>query len=336
MTNRTIPVAIFVFWLATTSWLVITKVVPGMRRGNPPNHHLVSAKQLRDIEPVVWDLKLDGHPMGWAASKVEDLDDGRMEIRTRVQFKAFPLEKSESAMRLVKKFADWAFSGTNAPLQFDNRTLLDKRGRLEAIYSSARFRDFDNSRPWMCVEGFVEDEKLELTFYVGENSVMKKTLAMRDDALISNEVSPCGFMPPLRLNQQWRTYQVNPFRASSGWQSTIVAKVERLDGIIWDNRAVETFRVVYRKDAGAGSLAADEHLGLMWVRPTDGMVLQQEVLLLGSRLTFYRRPVDEARPLAEALDRQWWGKVPVQLTEQSSTVNRVRDGALPPDTAPAP
>jgi hypothetical protein len=283
----------------------MAKVLPGLRRGDPPNHHLVSAKQMRESEPVVWHLKWNRHRIGWAATKVNELPEDRMEIRTRVQFEQLPLDKEDDSSWLMQKLAEWATPGAVRHLRFDNRTLLDHRGRLVAIWSSARFNDFADAKPWMRVHGEFEDRRLKLRFRAGDNVAVSRSIPIRRNALVSDEVSPRGFMPPLRLHQQWTTFQVSPMRAPTGLQSPIVAKVERFDGIIWDNRAVETFLVVYRKDPGAGSQAADEYLGRMWVRPDDGMVLQQEVIILGSRLIFVRGTAEEARTLIESLDEDW-------------------------------
>ncbi|NIL96090.1 MAG: hypothetical protein GTO53_02210 [Planctomycetales bacterium] len=310
MTNRLYPIAVFIFWLSTTSWLVIAKVVPGLRRGDPPNHHLVSAKQIRQSDPVVWHMKWNQHQIGWAATKVNDLADEGMEICTRVQFEQLPLDKDDSSSWLMQKLAEWAATGTTRRLRFDNRTLLDLRGRLQAIRSSARFNDFDEAKPWMRVDGEFEDHQLHLRFQAGDDVIFSRSISIRRNALVSDEVSPRGFMPPLRLHQQWTTLQVNPLRAPTGPQAPIVAKVERFDGIIWNRRAVETFLVVYRKDPGAGSQTADEYLGRMWVRPDDGMVLQQEVMVLGSQLTFVRGTPEEARALIETLEEDWADEPP--------------------------
>ncbi|NIP86580.1 MAG: hypothetical protein GTO03_13840 [Planctomycetales bacterium] len=157
----------------------------------------------------------------------------------------------------------------------------------------------------MQIHGQVDDHHLILRFQAGDHIKLNRSIPLRRHALVADELSPRGFMPPLRLHQQWTTFQVSPLRAPTGLQSPIVAKVERFDGVIWDKRAVETLLVVYRKDPGAGSRTAEDYLGRMWVRPDDGMVLQQEVLILGSRLTFVRGTPEEARAMRDSLPADW-------------------------------
>ena len=84
-----------------------------------------------------------------------------------------------------------------------------------------------------------------------------------------------------------------------------MATVERYDPMIWNGKLVETLLVVYRKDEGSGSRSADEYLGRLWVRPDNGMVLKQEIMLLGSRFTLQRREDPEATRLAADLQEDW-------------------------------
>jgi hypothetical protein len=310
MASRIYPVAVVVFWISAMSWLVIAKVMPSLRRGDPPNHHLMSARQLRDNLPVVWDLRWNEHRIGWAATKVQDLTDDRTEILTQVRFTRWPDANGQGTTSwLMQQLAEWASTGASGRLCINNRARLDADGRLTSVDSSVSFGDAADAQPWMKINGIVAGGHLNLEFRLGDqlddSPVASRSIPIRQQAMVANEISPRGYMPPLRLHQQWTTHHISPLRPPTGRQPPIIAKVERFEGMIWNNRAIETLLVVYRKDMGAGSRAADEYLGRMWVRPDDGMVLKQEVVVLGSRLVFVRRPAEAARPLAEMLDRQW-------------------------------
>jgi len=75
--------------------------------------------------------------------------------------------------------------------------------------------------------------------------------------------------------------------------------------MIWNSRLAETLLVVYRKDEGSGSRSADEYIGRLWVRPDNGMVLKQEIMLLGSRFTLLRREDKKAKEFALQLQQDW-------------------------------
>ena len=144
-----------------------------------------------------------------------------------------------------------------------------------------------------------------LAFHLRDRMFGERTIPIRPHSLISSEISPHGYMPRLRIRQRWTTYQVSPLRPPTSPQGTIVATVERYDPMIWNGKLVETLLVVYRKDEGSGSRSADEYLGRLWVRPDNGMVLKQEIMLLGSRFTLQRREDREATRLAENLQENW-------------------------------
>ena len=144
-----------------------------------------------------------------------------------------------------------------------------------------------------------------LSFHLGDRVMAKRSIRIRPHSLISSEISPHGYMPRLRIRQRWNTYQISPLRSPTSSPGTIVATVERYDPMIWNGRLVETLLVVYRRDEGSGSRAAEEYLGRLWVRPDNGMVIKQEIILLGSRFTLQRREDPEAEKLAAELAENW-------------------------------
>ena len=111
------------------SWLVATKVVPALRRGEPPDHHAVSVANQNDALPIVWDLKWDMRSIGWAASHVSTLPDGGAVIHSRIQFSDVPKTSSDQGM-IYALISDLAKT-----LQINNRSELSPNGRLERIQS---------------------------------------------------------------------------------------------------------------------------------------------------------------------------------------------------------
>jgi hypothetical protein len=297
MANRYYPVAVVLFWLSTMSWLVVTKVLPALRRGEPPNHHSASVEKHADSLPVIWDMKWDMRPIGWAASDFSKRPDGRAVIHSRIQFTGVPKANGKEGL-IYALITDLAKT-----VRIDNRSELSADGALERIRSVVRHNGKQQSL--LRVEGKIEDGHLILkSWLLDQREPDTKSISVRPDSLIANEVSPRGYMPKLRLHQQWTTYHVSPLRPGQG-QKIVSAKVERYDTMHWQGSTTRTLVVVYRDDAGASSRSADEHLGRLWVRASDGMVLKQEVVIFGSQLTFHRQTAAAAQSLAERLEMEW-------------------------------
>ncbi len=304
MASRIYCVAVIVFWLATMTWLVAEKVAPALRRGEPPDFRVASVDRMQDALPVLWDMKWNYNPIGWAANRAARRPDGGSIIQSRVQFSEIrTLAELPAGLRLL---IDKLTGGTRKlALRLDNTTQLSPNHEFELLDSSVRLHDDSLAAPLIRIKGTVEDNRLALQFWIGaQQAPTSKDVPIPPQSLVSDEFSPRGFMPNLRLHQQWTTYQVSPL-PPPGVQKVVTAKVEHYEPIAWNGEVTETLVVVYREDAGAGSWAADEYLGRLWVRPADGMVIKQEIMLLGARLTFVRLGEDENRELAERLEREW-------------------------------
>ena len=289
------------------SWLLITKLMPVLKRGEPPNHHAATVAQLLDNMPVVWDMKWNFHTVGWAANHVAETPQGELELLSRLQFTDWPRTDAAASAWLLEQLADWGERSGNFNLRLTNRSLLDADYKLKKLDSSIHLGQptTTESLPWMQIFGNVDGNELKLSFQLGNRTLGERTVPLRAHSLISSEISPHGYMPRLRIRQRWSTYLISPFRPPTAPQGTIVATVERYDPMIWNSQLVETLLVVYRRDEGSGSRSADEYLGRLWVRPDNGMVIKQEIVLLGSRFTLLRRVDHDAKTLAKQLQQNW-------------------------------
>ncbi len=307
MSIRFYQITVVCFWLATMSWLLVSKLMPALHRGDPPNHHAATAAQLLDNMPVIWDMRWNFHSVGWAANHVAETPNGELELLSRLQFTDWPKTDVAASAWLLEQLADWGRRSEDFNLELANRSLLDSDYSLKELSSSIFLgkRTASGMDPWMQIAGKVEGDELQLSFQLGNRLLGKRAVPLRSHSLISSEISPHGYMPRLRIRQRWSTYQISPFRPPTSPQGTIVATVERYDPMIWNNQLVETLLVVYRRDEGSGSRSADEYLGRLWVRPDNGMVLKQEIVLLGSRFTLLRRVDDQAQSLALELQKNW-------------------------------
>ena len=307
MPIRFYQITVICFWLSTATWLVSTKLIPALRRGNPPNHHAASVAKLAGIPPVIWDMKWNFHPVGWAANKIIKNHSGQIEVLSRLQFTDWPKSESTSSSWLSKQLTELGNQRGGFQLKLTNRSVLDEDYQLKFIQSIITLGgdDLSHTIPWIRIQGDVNGDELELAFYLGERPLGKRTIPIRANCLVSSEISPYGFMPRLRMHQQWTTYQINPLRPPLSPQPPIVAKVERFEPLIWKNQLTDTFLIVYRKDEGSGTRASEDYLGRLWVKPEDGMVLQQEIMMLGSRVTLVRRDSNIHDELRTQLEQDW-------------------------------
>lgn len=307
MSIRFYQIAVFCFWISTVTWLLATKVMPVLHRGEPPNHHAATVAQMIDNLPVIWVMKWNFHSVGWAANHVVKTPAGQLELLSRLQFTDWPKSDAMSSSWLLEQLSDWGDRSEDFNLHLTNRSLLDNDYQLQQLDSSIHLgmKQSAQNPPWMRIQGKVDGNALKLSFQLGNRMLGERTIPVRPHSLISSEISPHGYMPRLRIRQRWTTYQISPFRPPTSPQRTIVATVERYDPMIWNGRLVETLLVVYRKDQGSGSRSADEYIGRLWVRPDNGMVLKQEIMLLGSRFTLLRREDEKSKEFALQLQQDW-------------------------------
>jgi len=106
----------------------------------------------------------------------------------------------------------------------------------------------------------------------------------------------------LRRGQRWTVELYSPLRPPNDPVEIRIAEVERREPIVWADRTINTWLVVYRDDPGTSLGDQTDPRAWIWVRP-DGTVLQQRVRVFGSAITFVRLPPEEAAGLARKFDR---------------------------------
>src|SRR5690606_31243359 len=103
------------------------------------------------------------------------------------------------------------------------------------------------------------------------------------DALVSDELSPQTRITGLRIDQEWTVPVFSPLRPPKNPVEILHAKVESREPIEWEGELHSVHQVVYRADSGSVFSSSREPRAKLWVRG-DGVVLKQEVNLLGSRI----------------------------------------------------
>ncbi|MCE9556703.1 MAG: hypothetical protein K8T91_25415 [Planctomycetes bacterium] len=313
MGTRTFNLLVLVFWLAATSWLVVEKVVPHMQRGNPPQY-LIPARQQKPREEVVcWTIELvasqrdqpgAGGRLGWAASRIVPRQGGRTEMQSRVQLWRLPIAAMGGPM--MRTMLGLARIDDRMEMGINSTIHLDERSQLSRFESSVIIGD---GPAWCTITGTNNDGQLEVMARLNKGEPQQvASYWLGDQSVVSDGNAPRGYMPVLTKGQSWKTQQLSPLKAGgSGDVSSedLVATVMRQEDILWEGHGETCWLVEFRRDSGAGSRWAETPLRQMWVRPSDGMVLREDIQILGRKLKFVRLPADKAIRLAEALEKKW-------------------------------
>lgn len=308
MGNRAFLAVVFVLWTCTMGWLVISKVVPPLRVGDPPSYRSTLST---DESIVCWKLLWNSQPLGWAATKRETNSVGVTEVYNRLLIEELPIDQIAPPWlgALVKQQVG------RVDLDARGRLGIDPLGRLSSFDSIVRISDLGDA---IRIAGRVEDSQLKFRASVGELSYNKQ-LALEDRGLVGNEFSPQAALTGLRLGQSWTMCVYSPFRSPNNPLEIVQATVEAQEILEWgdEDGVVPVWVVVYRSDSGAG-ISAGTSRGRAWVcRDTnsqyEGQVLKQEITVLNSRLTFVRMTSSEASPYTTQLDEDWEAELPAKL-----------------------
>jgi len=167
----------------------------------------------------------------------------------------------------------------------------------------------NNTTEWFKVYGMVDGSTLHLDV-AARGIQQSKQMQLPPGSFVNNEFSPLAMMPNLRVGQRWTLPVYHPLDFMN--KPTILqAEVVREDYLVWGDLARVVRVVEYTTDK------SDEPRGRVWVH-RDGRVLQQEVRLLGSRLTFVRMAEDEAETISSTLKEDWRANLGSRYSRKSA------------------
>jgi hypothetical protein len=299
MNSRWYNAAVVVAWLGAMSWLMIEKVLPPLRVGEPPSYRQVIEAQSAD-PPVGWNIALNEHPLGWALTDTKKQPTGLAEIRGRVHFDDFPIAAmSPLWLQPFVAFAKKPSAGLR--LDASSTILIDSFGRLFRFDSAIGLPMLADD---INMQGTVDGGQLQLTIRSGAQSFTHE-LSLPPKALVADALSPQTRLPGLYVGQEWSVPIFNPLWPSKSPIEITSAKVEMPDIIMWDEKPANTLVVVYRRDSGAAGKVKQSVQGKLWVRD-DGVVLRQESLLFDSSIVFVRMTEKETEKLIKKIGPRWW------------------------------
>lgn len=284
MFSRWFNVVVVLFWLATMSWLVTTKVLPPVIIGEPPTYRTIVEDHGRHPEGEVgWTVFWDDREIGTATSKALEQDEGVTRFESHVQLADFPL--AEASPVRIGALTEW-FQGPGGGMRLETESVaeVDPLGRLIHFEVALRLGDLDER---ILLRGVVEGTQLVMTLRVGEFAQHAETY-LAPNSIVADAFSPQQRLPNLRAGQSWTVPVYNPFRAQSSPMEILQARVVGDELLVWNGRAIWCWVVEYRPDEGAGLHGSDEPKARLWVA-RDGLVVQQDMAFGSSWLRFVRQ-----------------------------------------------
>jgi hypothetical protein len=333
MESRWFNIAVILVWLSTSSWLVVSKVIPPLRRGQPPNYQSMYTQHGKDDEPappVAWEMSLNGKPLGWAVSKVvlaseHSRDTSLTDISSRIHFDRIPLAELSPAWMTKILLRSTIEPVDNLQMDAISSLKIDSLGHLAEFDSSLSAAGVPNS---IAIRGKVRASLLRGEVKTAEFAYPFE-IYLPGDALVSDELSPQSRLTGLHLGQEWTVPVFSPLRDPRSPVEILQACVDSRDLLMWEGEAVPVFQVVYRPDSGAALSSTGQPRAKLWVRD-DGTVLKQEVAVLSSRLVFSRMSDERSVAVAKKSDEDMpdrrffrprrfgpWNNPPNKPTEQA-------------------
>ena len=83
---------VLIFWLVSSGWLLVTKIMPSLTPGSPPGYQAFYTEGKR-LGPVAWTVLLNDRPLGWATSRSERTEEGGIEVESLLHFDRLPIKE---------------------------------------------------------------------------------------------------------------------------------------------------------------------------------------------------------------------------------------------------
>ncbi len=296
MGSRWYILMVTTLWLASMAWLLLTKVVPPLRTGEPPEFEATLPREAQD-ETVAWRLFWNDQRVGTAIHHQETAE-GATKLHSRVQLADFPYQKLLPAWIRQRTLVDEM--GNTLDLELENEATLQPDGELLGFQSAV---NLPGMRDLIKLRGEKSGRSLAVTAQSGDFEY-RTQFFLPSKTLVANDFSPWTTIRGLHEGQRWTMPVYSPLRPPHSPLEMIEAVVARQEMVVWEGRAVSTWVVIYRNDSGRSLQIADTPRAKLWVK-LDGTVIKSEMDLLGSRLVFLRVDDSQAQEVARSLD---WAK----------------------------
>src|SRR5687768_8345323 len=189
MTARIYPAAVLIFWLASMSWLVASKVLPPLIGGNPPDYSLSLPPKDNKSDPIAWRIAWNDRRIGTAASQVIRQPSGGLKHRHVVHFERMPLQAmlSESFGLLGSAFKP--LLGTDSNVELDILLATELRFNQQQRFSDfSSTMDIGDLRDFIRIQGEVdENSTLKLITHIQTPFAGQAKQVLRHEVQIPRE-----------------------------------------------------------------------------------------------------------------------------------------------------
>jgi hypothetical protein len=305
MRRRWYRLGVLILWGVATFWLVAKKILPPLLVGEPPVY--VSTVGDKPHPTVGWHLNFENNRLGFALSAIGRQSTDVTEIHSLVHIDEFPFNKLfPSILRPFLPSTSSLASGKGYDVE--SHMLINPLNQLQSFDSKLK-RCPHTGQSLVAIEGNVEGDKLNFTFRYGEKPQEKIGLDIPENK-IRDCFSPETELRNLHLGQSWTIVSYSPMSMPTNPlellqhrapTEVLLARVEEQTELLWNGKPQLVWRVVYRSDASEGSDNKQNIRNQLWVRVKDGLVLRQEVHLMGNSVQFIRMSERELDTLHEHL-----------------------------------
>lgn len=268
MPSRLGILAIVLFWLTSTTWLVVREIVPLFRTGEPPAFFTDVTDEVRGTT-VNWKIFRKEKYIGWGESQVQPHSDRTFTLSSALRFQNLKILVAD-----VTKIA--------------GHYTVDKDGNLKNLETEVRITLADRPLRGEIRGTVVKGQLMPRVFIDGVETdlgpLKPQPVNVGAHGNILNTMHLVNKIPGLYAGRSWRVPLIDPLGALlPGQKSTIsvlIAEVHH-DTLSWQNQDVPCYRIDYA-EPGKQAIAHT------WVRRGDGLVLRQEAMQNDMDMTLVR------------------------------------------------
>lgn len=277
MPSRGTIALIILFWLGCAAWYVSRELAPRWGLEEVPPYHIDLTDEI-GTPSITWNVLLDKKRIGLGTTRIRRLDANTFELAGDMRF-----EKAELLFGAEMR-------------RSSGRNIIDIHGRLKEAEATAVLRLPGGIDLELSFQGTVGGDVMRPDFYLmgkKQTELLGKTeIKLPPNGKVSNPLFPANRLPGLRVGRRWH----EPIVHLTGQQASFVQQVSTVeaevfaDQLTWDGKEVECFKIENRAREGAKTQLHSR----IWVRQSDGLVLQQEafldLFLVKKEITLVREP----------------------------------------------
>jgi hypothetical protein len=297
MSHRLFSIIVVLGWISSMSWLVTTKILPPILKGQAPTYQNL-LPTVASSETIWWEIQMNGQPLGTAKNQIRRDNDGVGSVNTTVELKQFSVDDVlNEIMEHVRVLGFFSRSKEKASfgkinMKIESELSFDAFGELNRFSSNV---SIDELEDFIQLQGAVQDSSLRLNVYTNTYAeeparklIYDSTVTVPAGTLMTDAFSPQPRLARLRVGQSWTFQRYQPLRPANPVEM-MEAKVERRDAIEWEGESVTAHVVAIRRESSGTVTAAREPLGYIWVLK-DGTVVRQETKVGNMNVVFNRLP----------------------------------------------